>query len=257
MFGSSFGTEISWMLPAALIGLVAGLWFTLRVPRTDRSRASLILWGGWLVVTALVLSYMSGTVHPYYSVALAPAIAATIAVSGVELWRGRRFWLPRIFLALMVAATAAWSFALLGTYASGWLPWLRWVGLVGGLAGATLFAVGGAMLKRITAVALLVGVLTSLGGTAGYTIATAAQGHTGSIPTSGPAGYSTGGMGGGFGGGPMGGGPMRWPDEWRRRTERNLPRRNGRRNWRRTQRDLQQRRSGRDGPQWSRQWKRR
>ncbi len=49
MFGESMGTEISWLLPAALIALVAGLWFTRRAPRTDRTRAALLLWGaaGW------------------------------------------------------------------------------------------------------------------------------------------------------------------------------------------------------------------
>ena len=55
-----------------MLGLVAGLWFTRRAPRTDRTRAALLLWGGWLVVTALVFSYMSGIIHPYYTVALAP-----------------------------------------------------------------------------------------------------------------------------------------------------------------------------------------
>ena len=73
--------EISWLLPAALLALVAGLWLTRRPPRTDRTRAALILWGGWLLVTGLVFSYMPGTIHPYYAVALAPAIAALVAIT--------------------------------------------------------------------------------------------------------------------------------------------------------------------------------
>src|SRR5947199_374135 len=72
LFGDFFGGYVSWLLPTALIGLVAGLWFTRRAPRTDRTRAGLLLWGGWLVVTAAVFAYMQGTVHQYYSVALAP-----------------------------------------------------------------------------------------------------------------------------------------------------------------------------------------
>lgn len=54
MFNESFGGQISWLLPAALIVLVAGLWLTRREPRTDRTRAALVLWGGWLVVNGLV-----------------------------------------------------------------------------------------------------------------------------------------------------------------------------------------------------------
>ncbi|MCV7083359.1 glycosyl transferase, partial [Mycolicibacterium insubricum] len=69
MFGEAFGTEISWLLPAAVIGLIAGAWFTRRGMRTDRTRAALLLWGGWMVVTAGVLSYMKGILHPYYTIA--------------------------------------------------------------------------------------------------------------------------------------------------------------------------------------------
>ena len=78
---------MSWLLPAALVLLVAGLAVTLRAPRTDRLRAALLLWGGWTLVTGLVFSFMSGTMHPYYTVALAPGIAALVGVGAVAFWR--------------------------------------------------------------------------------------------------------------------------------------------------------------------------
>lgn len=203
MFGTAFGGEISWLLPAALIGLAAGLWFTLRFPRTDRIRAGLILWGGAMVVSALVFSFMEGTVHPYYSVALAPFIAATIAISGRELWRGRHNHVVRGVLALMIAATGIWSYVLLSRDSS-WLPWLRWVVLIGALLGAAVLVVSAGALRRFAVIGLLVGSLTAVSGAAAWTVATAATPHSGSIPTSGPAGSSAGGFGGSFGGGGAG-----------------------------------------------------
>ena len=60
--------------------------------RTDRTRAAALLWGGWLVVTGPVFSYMSGIIHPYYTVALAPAIAALVGIGAVALWERRLGW---------------------------------------------------------------------------------------------------------------------------------------------------------------------
>jgi 4-amino-4-deoxy-L-arabinose transferase-like glycosyltransferase len=215
MFGTSFGGEVSWLLPAALILLGAGLWFTRREARTSRTRASLLLWGGWLLVTAGILSFMGGTVHPYYAVALAPAIAALVGIGSVELWRGRAYWPARLVLAATVLASSAWSAVLLSRQVT-WLPWLRVVvvilGVVGGLALILRLDSQGpipARLRKAATVSVVVASLLAGGsGTAAWTIATASQPHSGSIPTSGPTASAMGGMGrdlGGLGGG-IGGG---------------------------------------------------
>ncbi|MEU5262811.1 glycosyltransferase family 39 protein [Amycolatopsis sp. NPDC021455] len=195
MFGASFGTEISWLLPAALIGLVAGLWFTRRAPRTDRTRAALVLWGGWLVVTALVFSFMSGTVHPYYSVALAPAIAALVAISGRALWQGRAHVAPRAALAGMVVVTAVWSFILLDRTPE-WFPALRWIVAVLGVLVGTVLVMGVPSPRRAAAVVAAALVLTLGVSTAAYGVETASVAHSGSIPSSGPTSSAMGGFGG-------------------------------------------------------------
>lgn len=208
MFNSSFGTEVSWFLPAALLLLVAGLIYRGRAVRTDPVRASLVMWGGWLIVTALVFSFMSGTVHAYYAVALVPAIAAVIAIGGRELLshvhNGRASGLvARGLIAVAVAATATWGFILLSTYASTWLPALKWVAIIGGLGGAImwfLFGILGSGLawRRLAAGALIVASLSAVAPSAAWTFATAASTHSGSIPTSGPSvAGNSGGMGGG------------------------------------------------------------
>jgi 4-amino-4-deoxy-L-arabinose transferase-like glycosyltransferase len=197
MFGASFGTEISWLLPAALIGLVAGLWFTRRAPRTDRTRLALVLWGGWLVVTALVFSFMSGIVHPYYSVALAPAIAALVAISGRALWQGRANTAPRAVLAGMVVATAVWSFILLDRTPE-WFPALRWIVAVLGVVTGTVLVMGVPATRRLAAAVAAAVILTIGVSSAAYGVETASVAHTGSIPTSGPTSSAMGGFG--FGG---------------------------------------------------------
>ena len=105
MFDGVMGGQIAWLIPAALIFAVAALWITRRAGRTDHTRAMIIVWGGWLVVTALVFSYMKGIFHEYYTVALAPAIAVLIGVGADVLWRHRRNLTARVVLATAVIAT--------------------------------------------------------------------------------------------------------------------------------------------------------
>jgi 4-amino-4-deoxy-L-arabinose transferase-like glycosyltransferase len=161
LFGASMGAEASWLLPAALIGLLAGLWFTRRTPRTGTVRAGLLLWGGWALVTGAVFSFMDGTIHPYYTVALAPAIAALVGISVRELLRGKDFLTSRILLAVMSASTGVWAYILLDRTPD-WLPALRWIVLAGSIVVASILAVGVHKLGRLTAVVAVAAALFGL-----------------------------------------------------------------------------------------------
>ncbi len=133
LFALSMGTEISWLLPAALIGLIAGVWCTAGTAHNGAVRTQLLLWGGWLLLSGAVFSFMHGVIHPYYTVELAPAIAALIGISVRELWRGREFTGSRMVLAAMSATTGVWAFILLDRTPT-WLPALRWTVLIGSIA---------------------------------------------------------------------------------------------------------------------------
>uniref|UniRef100_A0A942T7B1 Glycosyltransferase family 39 protein n=1 Tax=Neobacillus citreus TaxID=2833578 RepID=A0A942T7B1_9BACI len=202
LFSSEMGLEISWLLPAALIALVLGLVVVGRRHLADPARAGLVLWGGWLLVTALVFSYMSGTIHPYYTVALAPAIAGLVGTGGALLWHARARLTGRLGLAGMVGSSAFWGWCLLNENPS-WLPWLRWVVLAGGLLSAVAIVVGSVpSLRKLVTVGVLAGTLFGLTGTTAYALATTTVAHSGSIPSVGPSGSSAGGTGqGGFPGG--------------------------------------------------------
>ncbi len=194
MFNAAFGGQIAWLLPAALLLLVAGLAFTATRARTDRTRAALGLWGGWLVVTGLAISLGQGIIHEYYSVALAPAIGAVVGIGATTFWARRDDPLVRVFIGTVVAVTAVWAYVLLHRTPT-WFPMLRSVVLVAGLAVAACIAVVPALRGRVGAVLAIAAAVVALAAPAAYTLTTVAHPHTGSIPTAGPA-NAAGGPGG-------------------------------------------------------------
>ncbi|MER7548551.1 glycosyltransferase family 39 protein [Streptomyces anulatus] len=210
MFNSDIGGQIAWLLPAALILLAAGLWLTRKAARTDSARAAFVAWGGALIMTAAVFSFMAGIFHQYYTVALAPYVAALVAMGVTVLWEERGAWWPRAVLAGTVVVTVVWAYVLLGRTPD-YLPWLRWTVLAAGLVGALgLLVVGRFGGRGLAAAVVGLSCAASLAGPAAYTVSTLNSGHQGSIVTAGPsAGFGMGGPGGGGGrggpGGPGGG----------------------------------------------------
>jgi 4-amino-4-deoxy-L-arabinose transferase-like glycosyltransferase len=198
LLNDEIGGQIAWLLPTALLLLVAGLWFTRRAVRTDAVRAALVIWGGWLVVTALTFSFMAGIFHAYYTVALAPAIGALVGIGAWLLWQHRTSLLAAGVASATVSMTTVLSFFLLGRTAD-FLPWLRWVVLFAGLVAALAVVGLGRLPRRIAGAVAAAALLVSLAGPTAYAVETAATPHTGSIPSAGPA--ATGGFGGGPGGG--------------------------------------------------------
>ncbi|MEU8621111.1 glycosyltransferase family 39 protein [Streptomyces sp. NPDC048623] len=204
MFGEQVGGQISWLLPAALILLVAGLVVTWRAARTDTARSAFLVWGGSLLLTTGVFSFMAGIFHEYYTVAMAPYIAALIGMGAAVLWEERAQLLASAGLAGSVAVTAVWGWVLLGRTPD-WLPWLRWAVLVAGCAAAVGLLLAGRLDRwggrRVGLGLAGLGLAAGLAGPFAYTLATVADGHQGSIVTAGPAGAARGGFGGGAGGG--------------------------------------------------------
>ncbi len=167
LFHTEFGGQISWLLPTALICLAAMVWVSRRAVRTDRIRAAALLWGGWVLVTGLVFSYMSGIIHPYYMVALAPGIGALVGIGAMALWRHRLGWTGRSVAAATVLVTAVWSYVLLDRTPD-WLSWLRWVVLVAGvLSAAGLLASPWLSFRRVVLVPVGLAMVAGLAGPGG------------------------------------------------------------------------------------------
>jgi len=217
LFAADMGGQISWLLPAALIGIIALLWLGWHARRLrnapaeagqspNADLASVLIWGGWLLITGLVFSFMAGIIHPYYTIALAPAIGALVGISAVRLWdASKAVAAARYWLAAGAAVTAVWSFLLLDR-SPAWLPALRYAILVAGLAVAVVIAVAPRLgelagtparrraLAGIAAVAVLAGPFA-------YTLDTIRTSHTGALPSAGPtvaAAFGPGGRAGHF-----------------------------------------------------------
>jgi 4-amino-4-deoxy-L-arabinose transferase-like glycosyltransferase len=219
LFNNELGGQIAWLLPFSLVGGAAGLALRLRARRTDPARAAYLMWGLWLVTHALVFSFMTGIIHSYYAVALAPAIAALVGAGAVDLWRlrSRHAWggLP-LAAAVAISAVVAWQ---LLERSPSFAPGLSIAVLGGGLLAAVILSMPAHRApSRTQRGAALVAGMVLLAGPASFVVDTMATAYSGGDPSAGPVAVdASGGPGGGGqpgvdgsgrpGGGPPGGGP--------------------------------------------------
>ncbi|MFF4414122.1 ArnT family glycosyltransferase [Streptosporangium sp. NPDC001559] len=215
LFNDIMAGQISWLLPFAAVALVAGLVLTARASPCP-ARVALPLWGGWLAVHYAVFSFSGGTFHPYYSTAMAPAVAALTGLGGVLMWRAgrtRRAWAWVLPAAL--AVTGAWAFTVLRRTPD-FVPWLAWA-----VAGATAVAVAATALsgalsgprpgprrgraRLLAAAGVVAALFAGLAGPAAYALTPLGSAVNGTNPTAGPQAGGFGGTRAGFPGGFPGG----------------------------------------------------
>lgn len=186
MFTGESAGQISWLLPAALILLIVGLAARGRRPRTDAQCAQFLVWGGWLISTAGVFSFMSGLFHDYYTVALAPAVAAMVGAGTATLWERRENVWSTTTLAAVTLVTGGWAWVLLGRTPE-FVSWLRWAILGAAMIAALVLLVHRRRGVDLPALAGALAITAALAGPAAYCIQTVNTAHTGGVITAGPS----------------------------------------------------------------------
>ncbi|GAC1401109.1 MAG: glycosyltransferase family 39 protein [Ktedonobacteraceae bacterium] len=202
LFNEPLGGQIVWLLPLALLGLLALAWQRRPHFREDRQQQSLVLWGIWLITMSVFFSAAS-FFHQYYLSTLAPAICALFGIGVVVMWNdyrrsGWRGWLLPIALLLtaleqihIITSNTAWgtwlipviaiacSVAALVLFIARLLPRLKWT-------------------TRVLVPALCIGLLALMLTSAVWSAVPGLQNIADGLPTAGPSQqFAAGGPGGG------------------------------------------------------------
>jgi 4-amino-4-deoxy-L-arabinose transferase-like glycosyltransferase len=137
LFSASLGGQIAWLLPFALLAIVALAWQRRPNFQVDRQQLGLILWGFWLLTMATFFT-LDGNFHQYYMTEMSPGLSALVGIGVVTMWQdyrrpGWRGWL----LPIALVATAAAQIYILLSYPT----YERWLSpLIGVLTALVVLA---------------------------------------------------------------------------------------------------------------------
>ena len=185
IFNESFGPNITWLIPVALISAGLVIWLLRRAPRHNKERIGVLLWLGWLLMHIVIFSMTSGIIHPYYVVAMALAVAALVGIGAPYIWQAytRRTKVAWI-LPLSIALTTILSIIMLG-YSNYW-PWLMWLVMIAGGVATILTLLPLSQTKRLKQIILVLAITAGMAAPIVFSVSTVATAHSGSIPTAGP-----------------------------------------------------------------------
>src|SRR6266480_7521300 len=200
LFNEPLGGQIVWLLPMALLGMLALTWQRRPRLREGWKQQSLILWGTWLLTMAAFFS-VATFFHQYYLSTFAPAICALFGIGVVVMWQdyrrsGWRGWL----LPLALLLTALEQIHIIVSDPS-WGMWLiPLIAIPCALAAVILFVarliprlrLNARVLVSALGVALLALMLTS----AVWSTIPVLANEASMLPGAGPSGQSAGGLGG-------------------------------------------------------------
>ncbi|QIG43656.1 glycosyltransferase family 39 protein [Nocardioides anomalus] len=181
---TDLGGEVMWLVPAAII-LGALAWkVSRREPALRGIRPGLLLWTSWAAVGTTTFAAMAGIFHSYYTVVLAPALAAVLGTGTWLAWQRRDDVLVRRRLCWSVLATALLAAGTLAVVGAD----LAWVALpvvaVGVVVATLLHPASGAV--RVTSPLAAAALVSALAGPVLFTEETVRLPHVGSGPMAGP-----------------------------------------------------------------------
>lgn len=124
LFTITLGGQIAWLLPLALLAIVALIWQKRFNFQKDRLSLGLVLWGCWLLTMATFFT-LDASFHEYYMTEMAPGLSALVGIGLVVMWQdyrssGWRGWL----LPLALITTAVAQILMLILYYPTWAHWL-------------------------------------------------------------------------------------------------------------------------------------
>ncbi|BAN73665.1 MULTISPECIES: ArnT family glycosyltransferase [Lacticaseibacillus] len=210
---SDLGPQISWLVPAALIGFISAFAYYLDRKRkwyqTTSQQNHLLFWMGWLVPVAGFFSIAS-FFHPYYMIMLAPPIAALFGIGIVTMFKqfklGFKHWQSWLLPLAIVTTTAlqAW-------YVSLYYQWQTWLVVGAGLIGLALLFIGRtrSWLKSALGVAIAA-ILVAPGF---WSLTPTLAGSSAAITSAGPSLLTSGGNSGGIGSGSVDSGLLKYVEK--------------------------------------------